>query len=112
MTRFNAGQVSLIPRIKLNPSESNSEIEFQRFQFPVYFAFAMTINKSQGQTLESIRLYPSATVFSHGQLYVTLSRVRKPSTIKIVLNTSANFNEIANTVFADNVVFKKVFDIK
>ncbi|OAD66800.1 hypothetical protein PHYBLDRAFT_174826 [Phycomyces blakesleeanus NRRL 1555(-)] len=77
----------------------------------VRLAFAMTINKSQGQTLESVGLYLPAPVFSHGQLYVTLSRVRKPSTIKIMLDTPANSNETANTVFTDNIVFKEVFDI-
>ncbi|OAD74205.1 hypothetical protein PHYBLDRAFT_167630 [Phycomyces blakesleeanus NRRL 1555(-)] len=77
----------------------------------VRLAFAMTINKSQGQTLESVGLYLPAPVFSHGQLYVALSRVRKPSTIKIMLDTPANSNETANTVFTDNVVFKEVFDI-
>ncbi|OAD67606.1 hypothetical protein PHYBLDRAFT_173938 [Phycomyces blakesleeanus NRRL 1555(-)] len=77
----------------------------------IRLAFAMTINKSQGQTLESVGLYLPAPVFSYGQLYVALSWVRKPSTIKIMLDTPANSNEMANTVFTDNVVFKEVFDI-
>ena len=36
-------------------------------------AFALTINKPQGQTLDHVGLYLPTPVFSHGMLYVTLS---------------------------------------
>ncbi len=39
-------------------------------------AFAMTINKSQGQTFKHIGIFLRDSVFSHGQLYVALSRAR------------------------------------
>ena len=43
------GEDVMIPRIPLIPNDS--PIEFKRIQFPLRLAFAMTINKSQGQSL-------------------------------------------------------------
>ncbi len=35
-------------------------------------AFAMTINKSQGQSMNNIGVYLLSSVFYHGQLYVAI----------------------------------------
>ncbi|KAG6632588.1 hypothetical protein CIPAW_13G170000, partial [Carya illinoinensis] len=58
---------------------------FKRTQFPIRLSFAMTINKSQGQTLDFVGIYLPQPVFSHGQLYVALSRAKTASTIRILL---------------------------
>lgn len=75
------GEVVLLPRIPMIPSDS--PIPFRRLQFPVRLAFAMTINKSQGQTMSICGLDLESPCFSHGQLYVACSRVGKPSSLFI-----------------------------
>ena len=69
-----AGQHHFIPRINLQPSDTSLPFLFQRKQFPVQPCFAMTINKAQGQTLQTVGLHLTQSIFSHGMLYVALSR--------------------------------------
>ena len=57
--------------------------EFKRIQFPVRLAFAMTINKAQGQSLQVCGLNLKNPCFSNGQLYVACSRVGKASNLFI-----------------------------
>ncbi|CAN0881279.1 ATP-dependent DNA helicase PIF1 [Linum grandiflorum] len=40
-----------------------------RSQYPIRLCYAMTINKSQGQTLDKVGLFLPKPVFAHGQLY-------------------------------------------
>ena len=56
----------------------------QRKQFPVKVAFALTINKSQGQTFEYVGIDLMEDVFSHGQLYVAFSRAKRFSAVKVI----------------------------
>lgn len=71
-----AGEVVLLPRIPMIPTDM--PFEFKRLQFPVRLAFAMTINKSQGQTFRVCGVNLEEPCFSHGQLYVACSRVGTP----------------------------------
>jgi ATP-dependent DNA helicase PIF1 len=68
------GHEALIPRIAMTSTDSGLSFQLQRIQFPVVPAWGMTINKSQGQTLQICGLYLDTQIFSHGQLYVALSR--------------------------------------
>ena len=47
----------------------------KRHQFPVRLCFAMTINKSQGQSFDMVGVDLRQECFTHAQLYVALSRV-------------------------------------
>ncbi|GFV93150.1 ATP-dependent DNA helicase [Trichonephila clavipes] len=57
LTGHTKGLHAFIPRITLRPSNSNLPFQLQRRQFPVRLGFAMTINKSQGQTLQKVGIY-------------------------------------------------------
>lgn len=76
------GEEVLIPRIPIIPTDlSFHSFQFKRIQFLVRLAFAMTINKSQGQSLEVGGINLEFSCFPHGQLYVASSRVGKPSSL-------------------------------
>ncbi|XP_008185584.1 uncharacterized protein LOC103310122 [Acyrthosiphon pisum] len=75
------GEEVLIPRIPIIPTDIPFQVK--RIQFPVRLAFAMTINKSQGQSLEVCGINLEFPCFSHGQLYVVSSRVCKTSSLFI-----------------------------
>jgi ATP-dependent DNA helicase PIF1 len=45
----------------------------------------MTINKSQEQTLSTVGIYLRKPVFTHGQLYVAVSRTPYRSGLRILI---------------------------
>ncbi|XP_073036896.1 uncharacterized protein [Primulina eburnea] len=89
-------------------SEDNSGLPFEltRRQFPIRLSFALTINKAQGQTIQNIGIFLRNHVFSHGQLYVALSRGVSQNSTKILVK-DGNL-ERQSDVFTRNVVFKDV----
>ena len=101
---FNNRKV-LIPRITLKPRDREFTFEWSRRQFPVRVCFAMTINKSQGQTVKNIGIWLNDFCFAHGQLYVAVSRVGSPSKIKFAIKGLHGSPDNATR----NVVFKDVF---
>ena len=101
----NAGNRTFIPRMTLTPSDKRIAFAFQRRQFPLAVCFAMTINKSQGQSLSKVGLFLKEPVFTHGQLYVAVSRVTSKDGLKIL--SLSKDGQISNTTF--NVVFKEIF---
>lgn len=64
-----------IPRMIFSPTGANLLFVFRRRQFPVKLCFAMTINKIQGQTLHQVGIYLPKPRFTHGQLYMAVSRM-------------------------------------
>ena len=93
------GKIALIPRITLQPSAENLPIPLKRRQFPIRLAFAMTINKSQGQSVNFVGLNLQTDVFSHGQMYVALSRCTSGNRIRILLAEQNENKKVPNIVY-------------
>jgi ATP-dependent DNA helicase PIF1 len=56
-----------------------------RRQFPLRVSFGLTINKSQGQTLDRVLLDLRKECFSHGQLYVGVGRAPSRDRLALLL---------------------------
>ncbi|KAM4034540.1 ATP-dependent DNA helicase PIF1-like [Anomaloglossus baeobatrachus] len=80
LTGCATGEDVFIPTIPFIPSDL--PFDFKRLQFPVRLAFAMSINKAQGQSLKVVGIDLQSTCFSHGQLYVACSIVEVNSWIQ------------------------------
>ena len=74
--------------------------KFRWLQFPVALCFAMTRNKSQSQTFKAERVDLTNESFTHGMLYVALSRVGSPNCLTVLVREDRKTR---------NVVYSEVF---
>jgi ATP-dependent exoDNAse (exonuclease V) alpha subunit len=97
------GHTVLLPRISLTLKTNKWPFVLERRQYPIKVCYAMTINKSQGQTLSSVGVYLKRHVFSRGQLYVAISRVTSNVGLKIlIVDDDGNCsNETRNVVYRE-----------
>jgi hypothetical protein len=65
-----------LPRIAF-PMVTKGGMNFTRRQFPVRLAYAMSCQKSQGQTLHRVVMDTRHEPFAHGTAYVSCSRTRE-----------------------------------
>src|SRR5258708_29473605 len=85
-------QMTWIPHLSLEPSEDAEFHSTLRWhQFPISLAFAMTINKSQGQTVDHVGIDLRVPSFSHEQLYVGCSRTTTRQGLKLLLPPNMYF---------------------
>ena len=92
----------LVPHMTFEGQVSKNGISFHRHQYPLGIVYAMTVNKSQGQTLYTVGLDLRDDPFSHGQLYVALSRARGRQHIHCLVQPQRILDNIA---YVTNVVF-------
>jgi hypothetical protein len=114
LTGNSSGDQVLIPRIDLIPSDEEIPFQLRRRQFPVRLAFAMTINKSQGQTFDKVGINLKTPVFSHGQLYVAFSRAKRSSDVKVSITDSDRQGKLlrrSQRTFTPNCEYKEIFSL-
>ena len=123
LTGPHRGREVLIPRIPLTSTEDNLPFSLRRVQFPVRLAWALTIDKAQGQTLARAGLFLQRPCFSHGQLYVAFSRVGSFERIRVLCvrgpsgkhglltdEEAASAGVPAGGVYTRNVVYDEVIN--
>ena len=98
----------MISRIKLAPSDVNLPFVLERRQLPVRLAYSMTINKAQGQTFDKVGIYLPAPVFSHGQLYVALSRAKSFKDIFVKICETTTQGQRKTKYITQNVVYYEI----
>uniref|UniRef100_A0A8R1ETS6 ATP-dependent DNA helicase n=1 Tax=Caenorhabditis japonica TaxID=281687 RepID=A0A8R1ETS6_CAEJA len=89
----NKGKDTFVPRITCY-EDKNLPFHLKRTQFPVKLAFAISINKAQGQSFGRVGLYLPEDVFAHGQTYVALSRARSKNELFIKSTSERLFNVV------------------
>ncbi|POS82179.1 hypothetical protein EPUL_006412, partial [Erysiphe pulchra] len=93
------GQEHIIARMTIT-SSVDLPFTLTRKQLPLRPSYSMTINKSQGQTLQRVGVDLSVSVFAHGQFYVALSRVTDVNNLIVLLPNG--------TRSSNNVVYPEV----
>ena len=100
------GDPILVPRIcfkqQLKRYDERSP-QVTRMQFPLQLCYAITLNKSQGQTLKRVGIDLRDDSFSHGHTYVGFGRVRNRGSVMVLVRghrvSDANVATVANVVY-------------
>ncbi|KAJ8935660.1 hypothetical protein NQ314_012709 [Rhamnusium bicolor] len=113
LTGERRGQKIWLPRIKMLARDSLIPREVIQIQFPIRLAYAMTINKSQGQTLRTVGVYLRRPCFAHGQLYVAYSRVNSPDNIRVFMEIGQGRESVAargGRKYTRNIVYHSLLE--
>ncbi len=97
------GEFRTIPRIRLSSSNEGLTFTLTRKQFPVRLCFAMTINKSQGQSFETVGIDLRTPAFSHGQFYVAVSRTSSVASLHVLMTNQ-------ETRTTSNIIYPEVLE--
>ena len=85
-------RVVFVPRMRFKFNmRSKSSYHMTRVQFPLRLCYAMSVNKSQGQSFERALLDATVPSFTHGHAYVAMSRIRMFSEIRLIVNSDHVF---------------------
>ena len=101
-----AGSTLFLPRIIMMSESAMLPFTIRRRQFPIRLCFGMTANRAQGQTLATVGVYMTADFFTHGQVYVALSRCGDRREINVLKRMERGAKGRPTKI--KNVVYKSV----
>lgn len=116
MTMEDNPRIVFLPRMRFNFAlRYTSSYTLTRVQFPLRLCYAMTINKSQGQSFDTALIDMTMATFSHGHSYVALSRIRHYERIRVMVQPSMTYsyhdydaNIMKEMPLITNIVYPKV----
>lgn len=111
LTGSSADKPVLIPKIWLSSKDNDDKTPctFMRKQFRLRPAYAMIVNKSQGQSIKYVGLELRArSSFADGQLYVAISRVTQKEILYVI---ARDIPYVLAHKLLHNTVYKQVYRI-
>ena len=88
IVRFADGLRRVVAPYRWTKTAADGKVEMSRTQIPLALAWAITVHKCQGMSLDRVRV-ELATVFSEGQAYVALSRARNMEGMEVLAYSPA-----------------------
>ena len=104
-----------IPKIPIVCSDTGFPANFRRTQFPILLAYYLTFNIAQGQSLKRVGIQLDWSVFTHGLLYIGMSRSGDPMCISIYADQSEFEHLIDESIlnpsktYTRNIVYPEIF---
>ena len=107
-------KILVLPQIPCHYGGRNFPFELTRLQFPLKIAFALTINRAQGQSAQKCGILLPKNVWIHGQVYVAFSWSGNPRKI-FVWAEQLHFKDFKGRLepgkkYFKNVVYKEVLN--
>jgi ATP-dependent DNA helicase PIF1 len=78
-----------------------------RRQFPLRLAYSLSMNRSQGQTLDRVVVDLTKHCFMHGHLNVAMSRIRDAKKIAVYVS-EGDYDDANKMVVTSNVVYPEI----
>ena len=94
--------------LNLNEDEIEENVQASLYQFPFKLAYALTIHKSQGMSINSL-ICNINHIFAKGQLYVALSRAVSPKNLKLFYDKKSDFRQHLRKVVKIDDEVKKFY---
>ena len=109
-TETDKNKVLILPRIPMRYGGKTFPFGMCRLQFPLKVAFALTINRAQGQSASKCGILLPKNVWTHGQIYVAFSRCGNPDNIHVWAEQGLfkDYDLIEDACYVKNIVYQEV----